>query len=333
MANVTQAEKVTRKRQTFEYPLNNPEEFAGRIKFTILNEAGVDTGNLLNAVAGAVSNAGKTAGDVVDGTKSVDDVKDDTREGVQKKLQALRGETNETVKGKSPRAKKSEKSVKLYLPAGLAYRDTVNYDNMDIGGLGAAAEQAVMKGGSVVKSLFEGGKQTIGAAMKGAAGGDTAKLAMIKLSAGLPDEIGGALRSAGQVTTNPNTRVLFKSVNLREFSFAFKFISTSPKEAEEVKSIINFFREELYPTTINAGIAGASVSIGYRFPLKFKIEPMYKNKPIATKIKPCYLRDVSVTYNPTQASMFRDGNFQEIDMTLSFQETRTLQRSDIKAGF
>ena len=29
--------------------------------------------------------------------------------------------------------------------------------------------------------------------------------------------------------------------------FAFKFIATSQKEAEEVKQIIKFFRTELYP--------------------------------------------------------------------------------------
>jgi hypothetical protein len=332
MADVTEAQKVTRKTKNLEYPLNNPAEFKGRLKFTLLNEPGVDTGNLLNTFGDKIASVQKSAGDVVDGTTSVKEAKDNSIENIQTGLQKFHGEDNKPKTGKKV-PKRTKKTVKLYLPTGLAYRDTVNYDNMDIGAMGAAAEQAAMKGGSIVKSLFDGGMQTIGAAMKGSAGGDVAKLAMIKLSAGLPDEIGGALRSAGQVTTNPNTRVLFKSVNLREFAFAFKFISTSPKEAEEVKAIIQFFREELYPTTINAGIAGASVSIGYRFPNKFLIEPLYDGKPIATKIKPCYLRDVSVTYNPTASAMFSDGNFQEIEMSLMFQETRTLQRSDVKAGF
>jgi hypothetical protein len=204
---------------------------------------------------------------------------------------------------------------------------------MDIGGMGAAAEGAAMKGGSIAKSIMDGGISTVSDALKGGASGDVAKLAMIKLSAALPDEIQGALRSAGRVTTNPNTRVLFKSVNLREFAFAFRFIATSPKESKVVKDIIAFFREELYPTSINSGIGDAQISIGYKFPNKFLLEPLYNGKPIATKIKPCYLRDVSVTYNPTVSAMHSDGNFQEIEMSLMFQETRTLQRSDIKEGY
>ena len=62
----------------------------------------------------------------------------------------------------------------------------------------------------------------------------------------LPTEIAGAFRSAGQVTTNPNTRVLFKSVNLREFMFAFKFIATSQKENEKKSNRLLSFSVQSY---------------------------------------------------------------------------------------
>ena len=32
------------------------------------------------------------------------------------------------------------RSVQLYMPAGLQYRDTVNYENADLGGMGATVE-------------------------------------------------------------------------------------------------------------------------------------------------------------------------------------------------
>ena len=51
------------------------------------------------------------------------------------------------------------RSVKLYMPTGLAYRDTVNYENFDLGGMGAGAD-ALKGGGSVAKSIFDGGMQT-----------------------------------------------------------------------------------------------------------------------------------------------------------------------------
>ena len=56
-----------------------------------------------------------------------------------------------------------------------------------------------------------------------------------------------------------------------------------------------------------------------------------------TKILPCYLRDISVVYNPTNQSMHGgdDPHFTEVDMSLSFTETRTLSRQevDIEGGY
>ena len=83
--------------------------------------------------------------------------------------------------------------------------------------------------------------------------------------------------------------------------FAFKFIATSQKKtAEEVKQIIKFFRTELYPEDINLELGnGNAISVGYRFPNKFRIDVLYDGKDVATRIKPCFLRDVNITYNPS----------------------------------
>ena len=58
------------------------------------------------------------------------------------------------------------------------------------------------------------------------------------------------------MTTNPNTRSLFKSVSLREFTFQFKFIPLSEQEHDHVISIIKFFRTELYPEDITVDVGG-----------------------------------------------------------------------------
>ena len=47
----------------------------------------------------------------------------------------------------------------------------------------------------------------------------------------------------------------------------------------------------------------------------------------------CYLRNVSTTINPTGGTFRRDGQPNEIDLTLSFVEYRTLNKKDIKDGF
>jgi hypothetical protein len=258
-----------------------------------------------------------------------------TQNKVQKKnhnqFSSFDGELNVPIINERPLID-LDRQVSLYLPIGLQYRDNVQYENFDLGGIGAGAEKGVTSGTGAIKGLIEGGMKTLTAGLTGgSSGADVAKLGVVKLASALPDEVQGAFKSAAGVTTNPNTRVLFKSVGLREFSFIFKFVATSPKEAEEIKQIIKFFRTELYPENINLPLSGGnSISIGYKFPNKFQISLEYDGEEIATRIKPCFLRDVSTNYNSTAMAMHSDGNFTEIEMSLAFQETRTLNRKDVE---
>ena len=63
---------------------------------------------------------------------------------------------------------------------------------------------------------------------------------------------------------------------------------------------------------------------------KFNIAVVYDGKEVATKIQPCFLRDISITYNPTNSAMHSGGKFTEIDMTLAFTETSTLNRKKVE---
>ncbi len=315
--------KKALEQKDLEYPLNNPDDYKGRVVFNVMEEDETDLGNAL----GSLVDMGRALAQ----RTSLLNVAGDNPEDQQKAIESVKGQSpnTQTLTKRKP-LNALGRQVSLYIPAGLQFRDNVAYDNMQIGGMGAAAEAGLQSGKGAVNALLEQTGKTLGSAFGGAANADVAKLATVKLMSRFPDEIAGAFRSAGQVTTNPNTRVLFKEVALREFAFAFKFIATSPKEAEEIKEIIKLFRTELYPENITVPIAGSEISVGYRFPNKFQINLEYDNEEIATRIKPCYLRDVNVTYNNTAMAMHSDGNFQEIEMSLSFQETRTLNRKDVE---
>ena len=105
----------------------------------------------------------------------------------------------------------------------------------------------------VIASVIGGTGQTL-ASLIGSQTGDLATLAALQVNVvakALGEGAVSAVRQAGGVRLNPNTRSLFKSVALREFAFQFKFIAKSFAEAEEVKEIIQFFREEIYPEDIN----------------------------------------------------------------------------------
>lgn len=304
-----------------EYPLNNADDYKGRLVFNVMEEAETDIGNALATVVEFGKSASKQIATAI-GTDNPEEV-----QNAQTTFKDGPANTQPVTKPKGLSA--VGRRVSLYLPVGLQYRDNVGYDNMDLGAMGAGAEAGLKSGQGAIKGMIEGGFKTLSSGLTGNANADVAKLATVKIMSNFPDEISGAFRSATGVTSNPNTRVLFKSVTLREFSFAFKFYPSSKKEAEEVKEIIKLFRTELYPENINLDVAGSSISIGYKFPNKFRIDVEYDGKEIATKIKPCFLKDVGVTYNTTSMSMHSDGNFQEIELTLSFQESRTLNRKDV----
>ena len=317
----TEGEESVRSTIELEYPRDN-RDYQGRIIFNVMKEQETDLGDVFGNIEKLGSKGFKALGDLLESIGSSDGSEMTSFDAKNEELATVVNHRPLTALGRQ---------VSLYLPIGLQYRDNVAYDNMDIGGMGAAAEQGLISGRGAITSMIDGGMKTVAAGLKGAANKDVAKLGAVKLVSALPDEVTGAFKSAAGVTSNPNTRVLFKQVNLREFSFVFKFIPTSKKEADEVKEIVKLFRTELYPENIVLPLPGESaISIGYRFPNKFQIDIEYNGKEIATKIKPCYLRDVGVTYNNTAMSMHSDGNFQETEMTLAFQESRTLNRKNVE---
>jgi len=233
----------------------------------------------------------------------------------------------------------------LYLPSAIQISDAAVYDNVSLGALGAITEATLNAGvGNIAGAIATAGKDEIKSFADGlvnSLGTTQAKLAGVRMASKLGDQISGAVKSSTRITTNPNVRAIFNQVPLREFSFTFKLIANSPKEALEIKKIIKYFRTELYPSDILAG--SARLSLGYHFPDQFRIEfhhPAEELTPnkwspsqVATKLKDCYLTGFNAVYNATGMGLHKDGNFTEIDVTLSFREASTLSKKDIAAGY
>ena len=326
----------------YQYPLHDEGDYKGRIRFTLFAESYLNTGlsdvlndkktNIkdLNEKRQALKSQGDeeidATGVVKDTTRSLLDRTELEIQELTADLRAFEGNTNNVEVGSKPR-QLVDTEVLLYLPQGLQFRDNVTYENVDVGATGAAVSQ----GASILGSMADG----VGSFVQGMSGGASdglAKLATVKLAAAagkFSDEVTAGLKLQTGVTTNPNSRSLFKQVNMREFQFNFKMIARSKKEADQIKKIVQFFRSELYPEDIEVTIAGQELSIGYQFPNKFNIEFEYEDKIIAHKVKPCFLRSVDTTYNASQMAFHDDGEFLEVDMNLNFTETVTLSKKDI----
>lgn len=331
--NVPTAVKEGRKRQNLQYPLENAEEYKSRLVFEILEEPPTDLDKSLGFVSKKIKELTDAEEEAKKAAGEEEEQKTTEEEVIQ--LESFRGDNNQTVKRPSTRAKNLGRLVSLYTPNALAIRDTVGYENFDLGNMGAAAMTGASQGiTGILSEVVKTGAKTFAAGIVGGADTDMAKLGMINRIGAISDVAAAGVKVAAGVTTNPNTRALFKSVNIRDFAFSFKFLCVSRKESEEVQQIIKFFREELYPEDISIPIGNSEISVGYKFPNKFRIRNFYEGKENLniSRILPCFLRDVSVTYNASTQGMHEEGMPLEIDMNLSFQETRTLARKDIEDG-
>ena len=227
--------------------------------------------------------------------------------------------------------------VSLYLPIAYQVNESLNYDTTSLNASGAVAMSAMNAGSNALTAAAKGievGFQSITGFFDQGAGGIGARLAAERLArspAGflVPEGIRNAIGITARVTVNPNIRTAFRGVNMREFSFQFKFLPKSAEESLEVKKIIRLLRRHAFPEEIRAG----SVPLGYKYPDLFKIRLLsgkqgeFKN--VGTPIKMAQLRNISTVYNPTTTALHPDGSPTEIDVTLGFMEYKTISRDDI----
>jgi hypothetical protein len=244
--------------------------------------------------------------------------------------------------------------IELYLPVGFQQTDGFQISGTELGLLGGGALAGMSKGDSILKTTLDQFKDGVGSVFDMMTGGlqpGAAAVVGARLANKLaPREVADAFSIAAGVTVNPNLRSIFKGVNLREYTFQFKFLPKSRMEAKEVENIIKQFRVHSYPDIIEVGAFAA----GYKYPNLFRIavyvehedeimrsdeegneypEMVTKRKRVGNRIKDCYLRSVSTNYNPSSMSFHPDGRPVEIDLSLSFVEEVTINRKDVEEGY
>ena len=221
-------------------------------------------------------------------------------------------------------------SVSMYLPASVESSTSASYTDSATGIAGfLVASGFNAKGGdasaitkSLVASLEGVGKdmtfKAIGAVgeLFGAEGAD--KLA--KKSFGEAD--------------NPYMEVLFDAMQLRTFTYNFKFAPRNQQEAYEVQKIIQLFRFHMAPELR----PGVNRYLG--LPSQFDIHYMFLSRDgqasennYYNRIATCVLQDCKVNYTPEGVKSFEDGGPTQTTMTLTFKEIELLTKDKIAEGF
>ena len=347
---------------SLRYPESQDEVYKARIRFKMfkiepitfeedfMTKFGTTIRELPNTVLQKAQQIAEDTASSIEKAATGPEVGEDSTQGLAKptepdieaQIKELdnKGNPSQIFNSIMPKPDLSEPIVSMFVPISVTFNDGAQYDDTAALGVTGGAAMAAMEAGggvgaSILAGIRDGALSMVGLGNNtGIPTGDVARVAATRLTQMapfVPQGVKNAVSLTTQTTLNPNTRPLFRNVNIRTFTFTFKMIPESKREAAVVERIVKHFRKNVYPEVIPEGVDGFSAA--YRFPKLFDISfDMGGKKMGIPKIEKCYLRNVSVTYNSTAATFHEDGQPNEIDMTLTFVERKTLSRKDIEIG-
>jgi len=329
----------------YQFPKNRQDKYKARLKFQPIKivPATAAVEGTFSKIKGFVEEKAKEAIEFAkevkeEGLVNIDfDGKDTTR--------ATDAEIEEVQKiNTGIKIERLQEYCYLYVPVSLQFTDSVNIRNAELGLAGMAAAGALRNSNDIFGAIFQGAAQAGSSFfdfLRGNAEPELAAVAATRLAATGGDRVQAGVQTAFQIKTNPNSRSTFESVNIRNFTFTFKFVPLSRAESIEIEKIIQWFRLRMYPEHINFG-AESSIPYGYRFPELFDIRVQYESSINGTtlpgryrslpnmEILPCYLSAVQHNYNASAMTWHSGGKPTEVDLSLTFAEYRTLSRDDIR---
>lgn len=312
---------------SYRFPLSNKNDYQGTVTFESLN---------VDAIRASIGRTALAAAQSVG--RSTDEFgRNRTDNANRQQIEALfNGVSNTRIITTRTPGVRSDGKVTLYLPAVINFNDAVQYADVQLGAVGGALAAGIAAGKNVGGLLTDAGQQLLQQtenltdAFVSGLSSEAAQLALVKTTRLASSNLEGAIATETGIAFNPNRRSTLQGVAVRRFRFQFKLIPTNRAESNEIKRIIEFFRKEMYPEDYTAGTA---VSLGYKFPNKFEIKLKYKNNEVATRILPSFLENFDAVYNPNSMGFHSDGNFPEVDISLSFVEERALRKQDIQIGY
>jgi len=250
-------------------------------------------------------------------------------------------------------SKSTLRTIALPVPNNLQTSYSANYDNQELGLLGAGAagkisgaqaSQAMTdiatgiqnKSTSALDTMANKNLSADDAVRLGTTGATVAGVAGAGIAAGV---VGAALGIGGAenvvqglmlnegTAINPHMAVLFKGVGFREHQFSYKFTARSQEESIMLDNIIKAFEFHMHPN-YKAG------SLAFDYPDEFDISFSPEIQPYLYKIHNSVLKNFSVNYNGENMPLFfeQTGAPVSVEITLGFQETKIITKESTNEG-
>jgi hypothetical protein len=201
-------------------------------------------------------------------------------------------------------------------PANIAFDDGADYGptNLDFGANVVASKFTGQKGfGDLFKEITS----------------TNARTAATLASKALPADLQAAANLTTRQINNPNTNTTFNNNTVRDFEFAFKMVARSQSESDLIRRIQSKFRHFMYASR---GSEGSTITLDYPpvWTIKFMNMDSGTENPFIPRIYTSYCTSVNTNFNSTGNVYFTDNAPLEVDLQISFQETRALNRHDIE---
>lgn len=252
---------------------------------------------------------------------------------------------------------KPENYILLPLPQELRDETPLRYNEVDLQLSGDILNGDILSGvGSEV--LRRSGDMATGA-LSGVTGGLASMIspALGNITSGIvkealpPSQVTSAIQQYFGIAPNPNASVAFQGPVLRDISFSWVLMPTTPSESENVKTLVSLLKRSALPEN---SISKSGAILNYPklvqvnfFPWDnkdgFSIDSKYgwSNNSII-KMKRCFMSAVNVNYTPSNTPAFFGGTnapvfiqlsitFKEIEYFLSSDHGGTSTTDDIDA--
>ncbi|MFZ9472905.1 MAG: hypothetical protein ACO26H_04335, partial [Sediminibacterium sp.] len=184
----------------------------------------------------------------------------------------------------------TDKDIALYMPGSIQINDSLVYETIDTKGI----TEFIAENFSGSLDSIASFENAVAANMNGASH-ILANHLLTKHARGnnlLNGFAAKALLASGRVS-NPATRLLFRSPNLRQFQVDFKLTPQSPEEAMEIRNIVSMFRQGAYPLL---DVSGALFSVPAMWRIRFGFKKTARN-PFMIQFKDCFLTNITTSYN------------------------------------
>jgi len=248
-------------------------------------------------------------------------------------------DTESNIGSRQRKTGKIEGSVTLPITTGIKDLNSVSWSGQKMNPLQAFAagtalgtfEEAGKEGGDPGKALMD----SLGDGVNTVTKNKGVQKAISTMIAGQASKTQNLMSRASGAIANPNLELLFDAPALRAFDFTFQMSPRDAKEAEQVRSIINFFKQGMSVKT-------TSTNIFLKAPNYFEIDYVTFNDsgemmkhPSINIIKTCALLSCAIDYTPNNSYMtYSDENRSMVSysMNLQFNELDPIYESDYFEG-